>query len=1024
LLASYSPSSLDCAGGTALTLSGSNLCNASSVTVGGAVASITSNSATSIVVTAPAGSGSNVLIVVTTPSGTSNALTINYSETGCTNPAACNFNPSAICDDGSCIEETNWVVGDWSVCTEECGGGIQTRTVVCQDCVGNTVSNGLCAGVQPATTQTCNTDPCCENDWVVGDWSVCTEECGGGIQTRAVVCQDCLGNTVSNGLCAGVQPATTQTCNTDPCCENDWVVGDWSVCTEECGGGIQTRAVVCQDCLGNTVSNGLCAGVQPATTQVCNVDPCCENDWVVGEWGECSVECGEISEPETFWTEGFGLGCNTGQLASGFSSSNGFWTTTTTGTNDTYANTFFISSAEQMDVDGCGIGCGGSNSRTLHLSNVEISGLVTADNGASYNAGGICGFGICVATNIRAESPTIDCSGRSDIELTFDYVEFGQGTTDNATLWYFDGTTWSLLQDLPKTNCCGGPCNGTNQASFTGFTITLPVSANNNSNVRIGFNWTNNDDGVGTDPSFAVDNISLVGVGPTGGIQTRIVECRDCNGNPVLNELCTGSQPANTQVCNTEPCPVCEIVLSGTTTSATIGFANGSATVIASNGVEPYTYLWNDSFEQTLATAMGLFPGAYTCLVTDANDCTESIELTVGLQSEVPQTQVRAQFCNTAGYVLNDVISCDNIIGSSNYRWEFTPQGGSPLPEYTRGSSNYNVRLSWVSGTQLGVTYEVRVKAFVNGQWGEYGPMCTITTTSEVPLTEVHPNWTPNNPNTNTTYGYCGVVAANGVAGAAAYGWELTGPNTLFAETSSYNLVLSSVAGLQLNTTYQVRVRLLMSGSWGEYGPTRPINLGMPPATVILASLCNTTRAINQAVAAVNVCGAQYTFRFQHPTEVERTKVRNVYTCPLWQMNPALTPGETYQVSVSVTQGGISSGYGVACPITIAGPQAAGLASEMLISKSLETGSMVLFPNPNFGGEVRLMLESIEEGAHNVNITVYDIFGKQISTEAFGYEGAELSHVLRFNSQLATGIYTVHVVIDGNSFAVERMVVK
>jgi hypothetical protein len=510
-----------------------------------------------------------------------------------------------------------------------------------------------------------------------------------------------------------------------------------------------------------------------------------------------------------------------------------------------------------------------------------------------------------------------------------------------------------------------------------------------------------------------------------GGVQTRVVTCQDCNGNTVANGLCAGVQPATTQACNTGPCdPVCDISLTSTTTSATLGFANGSATVFASGGQEPYTYLWNDSFEQTTATALGLFPGVYTCVVTDFNDCVETIQLTVGLQTDVPLTQVRAQFCNTAGYILSDVISCDIAAGATNYRWEFTPQGGSALPEYTRGSSNYNVRLSWVSGTQLGVTYEVRVKAFVNGQWGEYGPMCTITTTSTVPLTEVHPNWTPNNPNTNAAYGFCGVVTANSVAGAEAYGWELTGPNTLFAETSGYNLSLSSVAGLQLNTTYQVRVRVRFSGVWGAYGPIRPINMGMPPATVIIASQCNTTRTLNQAVAAANVCGAQYTFRFEHASEPERTLVRNVYTCPLWLMVPALTPGQTYQVSVNVTQGGISSGYGAACPITIAGPQAEGLAEGAMTVKSLETGSMALFPNPNFGSEVKLLLESIEEGTHNVNISVYDIFGKQISTEAFGYQGTELSHVLRFSNKLSAGIYTVHVVIDGNSFAVERMVVK
>jgi FtsP/CotA-like multicopper oxidase with cupredoxin domain len=777
---------------------------------------------------------------------------------GCTDPLACNYNPEANCDDDSC-QYPEWFIGVWTDCTVECGGGIQTRIVVCQDCEGNPLANEMCNEPMPATTQICNSEPCCEYDWFTGPWSECSAECGGGTQTRVVECQDCNGLAVSGALCTGTMPISSQACNTEPCCDYDWFTGPWSECSVECGGGTQTRVVECQDCNGLAVSGALCTGTMPISSQACNTEPCCDYDWFTGPWSECSVECG-----------------------------------------------------------------GGTQTRVVECQ---------------------------------------DCNGLA---------------------------------------VSGALCTG-----------TMPISSQAcNTEPCCDYDWF-------TGPW------SECSVECGGGTQTRVVECQDCNGLAVSGALCTGVMPVATQVCNTEPCsPDCDISLTGTTTTATLGFANGSATVVATGGQEPYTYQWSDSFEQTTATAIGLFPGTYTCVVTDANDCTESIQLTVSLQTNVPLTQVRAQFCNTSGYALSNVISCDVAAGSSNYRWQFTPQGGSPLPEYTRGSNNYNVRLSWVSGIQLGTTYEVRVKAFVNGQWGEYGPMCTITTSSVVPLTEVHPNFTPNFANTNSAYVLCNIVVANSVAGAEAFGWELTGPNTLFAETPSYNLALSSVTGIQLNTTYQVRVRILMSGVWGAYGPPKPINLGMPPTTVLIPSLCNTTRAINQAVAAVNVCGAVYTFRFQHPTEVERTLVRTVYTCPLWLMNPALTPGEIYSVSVNITQSGFSSGYGAACPITIAGPQTQGLADGMMGTKVLETGSMSLYPNPNFGGEVRLQMESIEEGAHMVNITVYDIFGKQISTEAFGYEGTELSHVLRFNNKLAAGIYTVHVVIDGESFAVERMVVK
>jgi len=57
-------------------------------------------------------------------------------------------------------------------------------------------------------------------------------------------------------------------------------------------------------------------------------------------------------------------------------------------------------------------------------------------------------------------------------------------------------------------------------------------------------------------------------------------------------------------------------------TPETSGGANdGTATVVASGGTAPYTYLWDDGGAQTTATATGLAPGDYNVQVTDANGC-------------------------------------------------------------------------------------------------------------------------------------------------------------------------------------------------------------------------------------------------------------------------------------------------------------------------------------------------------------------------------------------------------------------
>ena len=57
-------------------------------------------------------------------------------------------------------------------------------------------------------------------DWITGDWSQCSADCGGGTQTRAVACQRSDGQTVEDVFCdAASRPAASQECNTQGCTE-------------------------------------------------------------------------------------------------------------------------------------------------------------------------------------------------------------------------------------------------------------------------------------------------------------------------------------------------------------------------------------------------------------------------------------------------------------------------------------------------------------------------------------------------------------------------------------------------------------------------------------------------------------------------------------------------------------------------------------------------------------------------------------------------------------------------------------
>ena len=169
------------------------------------------------------------------------------------------------------------------------------------------------------------------------------------------------------------------------------------------------------------------------------------------------------------------------------------------------ANEWYVSCRENGEgVGNCGCDCNagcGANNLTLHLGSTTAG-----DIGAAYDAGGFCGFGLCTNTNKRSQSVNISTVGQSNLTLNYLYMENGQGASDNCITEYSvdGGATWTLLIDPAKTAICLG-----GQGTWTSASIALPAACDNIANLRIAFVWQNNDDAIGSDPSFAVDDITI-----------------------------------------------------------------------------------------------------------------------------------------------------------------------------------------------------------------------------------------------------------------------------------------------------------------------------------------------------------------------------------------------------------------------------------------------------------------------------------------------------------------------------------
>jgi hypothetical protein len=181
-----------------------------------------------------------------------------------------------------------------------------------------------------------------------------------------------------------------------------------------------------------------------------------------------------------------------------FEGAHGWTLNNATGVNGA-DNNFWIVNDDEGGVTppGCGVSTNGN--KTLYVTSVFCPSC-----GADYDAGGLCGILFCPQANRRAESPAFSTLGQSEVWLSFDYISNGDGLTDNASVQYNVGMGWVTLTSSIKSAVCGS-----GKGQWTHFGMQLPAQAVNQPSLQIGFNWTNNDDGVGTNPSVAVNNVRV-----------------------------------------------------------------------------------------------------------------------------------------------------------------------------------------------------------------------------------------------------------------------------------------------------------------------------------------------------------------------------------------------------------------------------------------------------------------------------------------------------------------------------------
>jgi gliding motility-associated-like protein len=432
---------------------------------------------------------------------------------------------------------------------------------------------------------------------------------------------------------------------------------------------------------------------------------------------------------------------------------------------------------------------GGSGATASNLTAGNYTVTVTDANGCTVTAAAVVTSSGGVTANISA-STNINCNGGSNGSAT---VTAGGGTPAYTYLWNPSAETTQTATGLTAGSYTVTVTDANGCTATASVTLTQPPALTATTtlvNVKC-FGASTGSITVtpgGGIPAYTYAWAPSGGSGATASnltIGTYTVTVTDANG-------CTKTASATI----TQP-PV--LTASTTTTIASCGANNGTATVTANGGTPAYTYAWTPSGGSGI-TASNLSVGNYTVTVTDANGCTVTASATITSSGSV-----------TANITASVNISCN---GGSNGSATVTPGGGTPAYTYLWNPSAETTQTA--TGLSAG-SYTITVTD-ANG--------CTAT--ASVTLTQPAAITAP----TTTTPVLCNggsigsaTVTPGGGTGAYTYSWAPSGGSGATASNLSantYTVTVTDANGCSVTATATV---------------TQPTAL--TATTAITAVLCN-----------------------------------------------------------------------------------------------------------------------------------------------------------------------------------------
>ncbi|MCG3165186.1 MAG: hypothetical protein POELPBGB_00948 [Bacteroidia bacterium] len=273
--------------------------------------------------------------------------------------------------------------------------------------------------------------------------------------------------------------------------------------------------------------------------------------------------------------------------------------------------------------------------RDMQIRMINCSGNTPPSIPALSNVVVPVGQQYCVnipVTDVNNNLITLTANSGVIPPATFTITSSGAGFTNSIFCFtptaLHAGNTFSVSINATDNSC---PAPGSSVRSFN---ITVPAQCN----VTIGGSTTPASCGVADGTATAslsggIAPYQYTWSGP-GGFTSSATSLTGL----IAGEYCVTIVDGNScvgQTCLTVAGGASQIGLSGTQVDNTCGLANGSLSLSATGGAEPYTYSLDGGPGQSSGDFSNLAAGTYTATVTDANGCGASNSFTLVAQADV-----------------------------------------------------------------------------------------------------------------------------------------------------------------------------------------------------------------------------------------------------------------------------------------------------------------------------------------------------------------------------------------------------